>query len=86
MTALWVLGAVVALGVIIRIVFEREVKACFERDPAARNLIEVLLTYSGLHAIICHRVAHALDRLKIPVLPGSPTGGRWRGTSAPCSR
>ena len=49
--------------------FQPEIKACFERDPAARNLIEVLLTYSGLHAIICHRVAHALEIMKVPVGP-----------------
>lgn len=32
----------------------------FERDPAARNRLEVLLTYPGLHAIIMHRLAHGL--------------------------
>ncbi|MBI4342696.1 MAG: serine O-acetyltransferase [Candidatus Omnitrophica bacterium] len=62
----------------IRILFEREVKACFERDPAARNLVEVLLTYSGLHAIVCHRIAHALDRIRVPVLPRLiMTAARW---------
>jgi serine O-acetyltransferase len=30
------------------------------RDPAARNLAEIILTYPGLHAIIHHRVAHRL--------------------------
>ena len=75
---LWILGTLVALGVVIRVAFEREVKACFERDPAARNLIEVLLTYSGLHAIIAHRVAHALDHLGLPVLPRLlMTATRW---------
>ena len=75
---LWVLGALVLLGMAIRIIFEREVKACFERDPAARNLLEVLLTYSGLHVIICHRIAHGLDRLKVPVLPRLiMTAARW---------
>jgi serine O-acetyltransferase len=29
-----------------------------ERDPAARSSIEVLLLYSGLHAVIYHRIAH----------------------------
>ena len=66
---LWILGSVIVLGMAIRIAFEPEVKACFERDPAARNLIEVLFTYSGLHAIIFYRLAHALDRLGVPVLP-----------------
>lgn len=32
----------------------------FERDPAARNRLEVLLTYPGLHAIIAHRLSHGL--------------------------
>ena len=66
---LWIVGALIVLGMAVRIVFEDEVKACFERDPAARNIVEVLLTYSGLQAIICYRVAHGLERLKIPVLP-----------------
>lgn len=36
-----------------------DIKAAFERDPAARNIWEVLL-YSGLHAIFWHRIAHFL--------------------------
>jgi len=35
-----------------------DIKAVFENDPAARGLIEVIFTYSGLHAIWSHRVAH----------------------------
>ena len=31
-----------------------------DRDPAARSTAEVLLLYSGVHAIMAHRVAHAL--------------------------
>ncbi|MBI3311939.1 MAG: serine O-acetyltransferase [Candidatus Omnitrophica bacterium] len=49
--------------------FASEVRACFERDPAARNLMEVILASPGLHAIIGHRLAHGLDRLSIPILP-----------------
>ena len=30
------------------------------RDPAARHLVEIVLTYPGLHAIIWHRLAHML--------------------------
>ncbi|GAB6051989.1 serine O-acetyltransferase [Magnetospira thiophila] len=41
----------------------REDVACvFERDPAARNTWEVLATYPGVHAILSHRLAHALWR------------------------
>ena len=37
-----------------------DLECVFERDPAARNRLEVLLTYPGLHAIIGHRIAHGL--------------------------
>ncbi len=45
-----------------------DIDVIFEKDPAARNVLEVLL-YQGLHAIVLHRVAHALYRARIPVLP-----------------
>ncbi|RNF38659.1 serine O-acetyltransferase [Planococcus salinus] len=35
-----------------------DVDVVFEQDPAARNYLEVILTYSGLHAIWLHRLAH----------------------------
>ncbi len=39
----------------------REDVACvFERDPAARTRLEVLTTYPGVHAVLLHRLAHAL--------------------------
>jgi len=47
----------------------RDWQACFERDPAARNWLEVLLCYPGFHAIFWHRLTHPLYRLGIPVLP-----------------
>lgn len=37
-----------------------DLNCVFERDPAARNRLEVLLTYPGLHAIIAHRLTHGL--------------------------
>ena len=66
---LWFLAVLVIISMAIRMTCEAEVKACFERDPAARNLIEVLLTYSGLHAIVFYRLAHPLERVRVPVLP-----------------
>lgn len=39
---------------------KQDLDCVFERDPAARNRLEVLLTYPGLHAIIAHRLAHGL--------------------------
>lgn len=35
-----------------------DIKTVFERDPAARSVIEVLLCYPGLKAIWAHRIAH----------------------------
>ncbi len=46
-----------------------DIRVIFERDPAATNLLEVLLTYPGLHALLLHRLAHRLHLLGIPVIP-----------------
>ncbi len=37
-----------------------DVQMVFERDPAAKSTLEVVLTYSGLHALWFHRFAHRL--------------------------
>ncbi len=39
---------------------KEDISCVFERDPAARTKWEVLTTYPGVHAIMNHRVAHAL--------------------------
>jgi serine O-acetyltransferase len=44
-------------------------RAVFERDPAARNGVEVVVAYPGFHAILLHRVAHPLWNWGIPVIP-----------------
>ena len=36
-----------------------DIEVVFEQDPAARSYFEVILTYSGLHAVWAHRIAHA---------------------------
>uniref|UniRef100_UPI0025B30288 serine O-acetyltransferase n=1 Tax=Trichocoleus desertorum TaxID=1481672 RepID=UPI0025B30288 len=40
-----------------------------ERDPAARNWLEVIFCYPSLHALFCYRIAHTLHCLKTPLLP-----------------
>ncbi|MDJ0332785.1 serine O-acetyltransferase EpsC [Planococcus sp. S3-L1] len=42
-----------------------DVDVIFEQDPAARNYWEVMLTYSGLHAIWAHRLAHFFFKNKL---------------------
>lgn len=41
-----------------------DIRAVFDNDPAARSTFEVLFTYSGLHALWCHRLAHWFYRKK----------------------
>lgn len=42
-----------------------DIDAIVERDPAARNRAEVLFLYSGLHALIMHRIAYFLHTHKL---------------------
>lgn len=43
----------------------RDIQAVFERDPAARSLLEVLTCYPGLHALQMHRIAHFFYRRRL---------------------
>lgn len=69
MFVLFVLIAILVYFVLVSLIFKKEIKATFERDPAATSFLEVLLTYSGLHAIIFYRMAHKLLKLKLPFFP-----------------
>jgi serine O-acetyltransferase len=39
-----------------------DVLVAFERDPAARSTLEVMLCYPGVHALLVHRISHGLWR------------------------
>jgi serine O-acetyltransferase len=45
-----------------------DIDVIFEKDPAARNVFEVM-TYQGLHALLLHRMAHKLYTLRVPFIP-----------------
>ncbi|HUA73435.1 MAG TPA: serine O-acetyltransferase EpsC [Solirubrobacteraceae bacterium] len=49
----------------------RDVQAARTRDPAARDVgqLEILATWPGIHALLAHRVAHALCQAGVPLLP-----------------
>ena len=47
---------------VLKIHSARDIQAVFDRDPAARSILEVLFLYPGLHAVWLHRLAHALWR------------------------
>jgi serine O-acetyltransferase len=66
---LYALAGVLIFFIAISVAFRNEIKATFERDPAAANFFEVLLTYSGLHAIIFYRIAHVLRKARIGFFP-----------------
>ncbi|TSB44644.1 serine O-acetyltransferase [Alkalicoccobacillus porphyridii] len=42
-----------------------DVDVVFAQDPAARSRLEVIFTYSGVHAIWSHRIAHGLWNIKL---------------------
>lgn len=44
---------------------KEDIEVIFDQDPAARSYIEVILTYSGLHAIWGHRLAHVFWKRRI---------------------
>jgi serine O-acetyltransferase len=48
-----------------------DVAAARDRDPAARSIgtTEIVLTYPGVHAILSHRVCHALHSASVPLVP-----------------
>ena len=49
----------------------RDISAAHDRDPAARGVsaVEILATWPGVHALLAHRVAHALNEAGVPVAP-----------------
>jgi serine O-acetyltransferase len=61
------------LGTLARVARELhcDVRAARERDPAARGVTsaEILALWPGVHALLTHRVAHALHDLGLPVVP-----------------
>ena len=54
---------------LIAVFFRKEIDTVFARDPAAVNFLEVLLTYSGLHAVIFYRISHWLRKVGVPFFP-----------------
>lgn len=61
------------LGTLARVAGElrRDVSAVRDRDPSARGAssAEIVATWPGVHALLTHRVAHALDSAGLPIVP-----------------
>ena len=46
-----------------------DLQACFEGDPAAQSLQEIVLAYPTIRAVSIYRIAHELYSLGVPLLP-----------------
>ncbi len=56
---------------------KEDIQAVREHDPAARNNLEIFLTYPGLHALWAHRISHFLYTHHFPLL-GKMHAQFWR--------
>ncbi len=55
-----------------------DINSVFDRDPAARSVLEVITAYPGMHALVFHRINHALWNLGLQWLARLfSTVARW---------
>jgi serine O-acetyltransferase len=63
----------IGVGTLRRLAGEirRDVAAAHERDPAARGVssLEILASWPGVHALLAHRVSHAMHQAGVPLVP-----------------
>src|SRR4029079_14736356 len=48
---------------------KEDLRAVFDRDPAATTCVQVVLAYAGFHAVLAYRVSHWLKIHRVPFLP-----------------
>ncbi len=53
----------------IRDRLQQDIQAAYEGDPAAMSVMEIVMSYPGLYAITIQRIAHALYRQGVPLIP-----------------
>lgn len=53
----------------IRAILQCDIQAAYDGDPAAKSLMEIVLSYPCLQAIAIHRLAHALYQKEVPLIP-----------------
>jgi len=53
----------------IRKLLQRDIQAAYDGDPAAKSLMEIVLSYPCLQAIAIHRIAHPLYEKNVPLIP-----------------
>lgn len=66
MIAVYIISAFVLIYFLIfSCILATDVSRIMDRDPAARNPVEIFLLYSGLHAVANHRIAHFFYKIKL---------------------
>lgn len=53
----------------IKKTLQQDIIAAYEGDPAARSIMEVVMSYPGLMAIMVNRIAHVLYAEHVPLIP-----------------
>ncbi|MCX7591281.1 MAG: serine O-acetyltransferase [Kiritimatiellae bacterium] len=53
----------------IQTILQKDIMAAYEGDPAARSVMEVVMSYPGVYAITVHRLAHLLYEKRVPLIP-----------------
>ncbi|MDP8213008.1 MAG: serine O-acetyltransferase EpsC [Candidatus Zapsychrus exili] len=62
------LSIIVTLILIVAIFFSNEIKETQEKDPAAKGYLQIIILYSGLHALIMYRISNKLWNMKLTFL------------------
>lgn len=53
----------------IKSMLDQDMVAAYEGDPAAKSVMEIVMSYPGFMAIIIHRIAHNLQTSQVPLIP-----------------
>lgn len=53
----------------IQTVLQEDIEAAYEGDPAAKSVMEVVMSYPAIQAIVTHRIAHLLYAKGVPLIP-----------------
>ena len=53
----------------VKRILEKDIQAAYDGDPAAKSLMEIVMSYPGLHAIAVQRIAHLLYEKDVALIP-----------------
>lgn len=51
--------------ILVSVFFYSEIQAARAKDPAAKSFLEIVLLYQGLHALVSHRIAYFLYKMRL---------------------